>query len=162
MDPVCFQEINEKHNAAECPSDGIGPGNGGKPVDELDCDGDIADTNNAPAQQHGEHGNRWLSRTAHDAGNAVGKSHQAIEQADGSHMAGAEVDGLPGVAEEADQLRCKQVRKDANHLCDQAAAGNAEANTLFYTVMLLRAQILTDEGGQCLGKAGYRQEGKTL
>ena len=109
MDPVCFQEINEEHNAAEGPSDGIGPGNGGKSVDELDCDGDIADPNDAPAQQHGEHGNRRLSRTAHDAGDTVGKGHQTVEQADGSHMSGTEVDGLPGIAEEADQLRGEQI-----------------------------------------------------
>ena len=41
VDPVCLQKINQENNAAQCPGDGVCPGNGGQLLMEPDCHGDI-------------------------------------------------------------------------------------------------------------------------
>ena len=63
-DPVGFQEIDQQDNAAAGPCDGIGPGDRGQFIDKLYGDGNIADPENTPAGEHGEHGNGCLSGTA--------------------------------------------------------------------------------------------------
>ena len=162
VDPIGFQEVDEKYDAAQCPGDGIGPGNGGQLVDDLHRHRNVCHPENTPAGQHGKHGNGGFSRTAHDAGNAVGKGKQAVKQTDGAHMPGAKVNGLGRIAEKANELGRKQVGKHADHLCHDAAAGNTEPHALFDPVVLMRTQILPHKGGKGLGEAGDRQEGKAF
>ena len=109
MDPVCFQEVDQKDDTAERPCDGVCPGDGGKPIDQLYCYGDIGDTDHAPAGQHGKHGHGSLACAPHDRGDAVGKSQQEIEKANGAHVLGAKTDGVKGVAEYADKLGRKYI-----------------------------------------------------
>ena len=61
MNPVCFQIVNEENDTAEGPGDGIGPGNGGEAINQPNCDENIAHAEQAPAAQHGEHGDRGLA-----------------------------------------------------------------------------------------------------
>ena len=49
VDPVRLHEVDGENDAAAGPGDGIGPGNGSQLVDKPDRDGDIADTDDAPA-----------------------------------------------------------------------------------------------------------------
>ena len=66
MDPISFQKIDQKNDAAECPCDGVGPGNRGQLVDKLYRYGDICYPDQAPAGQHGEHGDSGFSRAPKD------------------------------------------------------------------------------------------------
>ena len=55
VNPIRFQEVDQKENRTERPANGIGPRNGGKHRIDLHRYGDIAHTNQAPAGQHGKH-----------------------------------------------------------------------------------------------------------
>ena len=162
VDPVGFQEIDQEHDGTAGPGDGICPGNGGQPVDELNRNGDIADTDEAPADHHGDHGHGCLTGTAHDSGDAVGESQEEVEQTDSSGVHGAVGHNLGAIVEEGDEVRSENVGGDADDFSHDAAAGNAETHTLSYPVMLMGTQILTDESGQSHGEAGNGQESKAF
>ena len=102
MDPICLQEIDKEDNAAEGPCDGVCPGHGGELIDKLYGNGDIGDPEQAPAGQHGKHGNGSFSCAPHHTGDAVGKGQQEVKRADGAHMLGSKVDGFCRIAEKAD------------------------------------------------------------
>ena len=162
MNPVGAEEIDQENDAAECPGDGVGPGDRCQLVEEFQGYGDIGHPEQAPAAQHGKHGHGGFACAPHNTGDAVGKGQQAVEQADGLHVPGAEPDGFLRIGEKADQLRRKQVGQHTDDLGHRAAAGDAEAYALFDPVVTACAKILSHEGGQGLRKAGHGQEGKAL
>jgi len=162
MHPVGFQEVDQENDAAAHPGDGIGPGNGFQLVPDLNRDGNVGNPEYTPADEHGVHGDRCFARAPHDAGDAVGEGQQAIEQADGAHVAGTEIDGLGGTAEEANELGSEDVGKHTDGLRHDHGAGDAEAHTFLDPVILVGTQVLAHEGGQGHGEAGDRQEGKAL
>ena len=162
MYPIGLQEIDEEDNTAEGPGDGVCPGNGGKPVDKFYGHGDIAYPDNAPAGKHCKHRNRRFSSTPHNAGNAMGKSQQAVKQADGTHMLYAKVDSLGRFAEKANQLGRKGIADKPHQFRHQAAANNSEADTLFHPIVVTGAQVLSYKSRKRLRKAGDRQEGEAL
>ena len=82
MHPVHFQKVDQEYDAAAGPGDGIGPGNRGQLIDKPHGNGNIGYPEQAPAGQHGEHGNSGLSGAPHNTGNAVGKGQQKIKQTD--------------------------------------------------------------------------------
>ena len=162
MDPIGFQQVDQKNDGAAGPGDGISPGDGGQFIDVLDGDGDIADPEDAPAQQHGDHGDCGFSRTPENAGGAVGEGQQTVEQADGPHMPAAKGHHIRLAIEKPDQLRCKDVGNDTNGLRHQDAAGDSKVHTLLYPVVLSGAQILSDKGGQGHGETGDGQKREAL
>ena len=162
MYPVGFQEVDQEHDAAAGPGDGIGPGDRFQPVHEVQGDGDIADPDQAPADQHSDHGHRGLARAPHDARDAMGEGQQAIEQADGPHMPHAKIDDFGGIVKNPDQLGCEQVGTDTDQLRHNAGAGDAEAHTLLYPVVFAGTQVLAHEGGKGLAEAGDGQEGEAF
>ena len=162
VNPIGFQEVNQEDDGAEAPGDGICPGNSGKLVDEFDGDGDIGDADDAPANKHGDHGNRSLACAAHNGGDTVGKCQQEIEQADGPHVHGAEVDGQFVAGEKSYELGCQHIFRNTDELRHQAGAKNTEANAFFHAVIIFGTQILTNERGQSHGETGDGQKGETF
>ena len=160
--PVCFQEIDQEYDGTAGPGNGICPGNGGQLVDELNRNGDIADTDEAPADHHGNHGHSCLAGTAHDSGDAVGESQEEVEQTDSSGVHGAVGYNLGAIVEEGDEVRSENIGGNTDGFCHDAGAGNTESNTLSYPVMLMSTQILADKGGQSHGEAGDGQESKAF
>ena len=77
-------------------------------------------------------------------------------------MLSSVVYGLLGFAKEADQLGRKDIGNTAEDASHNTAAYNTKAYTLFYSIIFVRAQILTNEGGSGLAETGDGQEGKTL
>ena len=162
VDPVSLYEINEENDGTQGPGQGIGPGNGGQMLDKPDCYGDVADTDEAPADHHGNHGHRGLAGTAHNGGHTVGECQQEVEQADGPGMHASVGDHLGGVIEECNELGCEEIGCNTDQLCQNAGAGNTESDTFFHPVVLVSAQILAHKGGQGHGKAGDGQKCETL
>lgn len=77
-------------------------------------------------------------------------------------MLGSKTDRFCRFAEKPDELRRKNIGDDSDDRSHCTAAGHTEGNPLFYSAMMPCAQVLTDEGGESLSKAGNRQEGKAL
>ena len=77
-------------------------------------------------------------------------------------MPGAEVDGLGIVVEDADELGGKGVGDDADDLCGDNGAKDAEEDAFADPVVLFGPQILTHEGGQGHGEAGDGQKGEAF
>ena len=71
MDPIGFQKINQENDAAQCPGDGVCPGNRGKLRNELDGCSDIGNPEQTPAGQHGKHGDGCLACATHDTGDTM-------------------------------------------------------------------------------------------
>ena len=162
VNPIGFEEVDQKHDTAQSPGDGVGPGYGGQFVDKLDCHSNVGNPEKTPACQHSKHRHSGLACAPHNAGNTMGKRHQTVKQANGSHMPGAEIDGLRRVAEQTNQLWREQIGEYTDQFCHDAAAGNTKAHTLFHPLMLPGTQILPHKGGQGLGKAGDRKKSKTF
>ena len=162
MHPVHFEKVDQKYDGAAGPGQRVCPGNGGQFVDEPQGQRDIADPDQTPAHQHGCHGHRGLAGTPHHTGDAVGQGQQTVKQADGPHMPGAVIHHLGRIIEEPNELGSKHPGKHTDQLRHGAGAGHSEGHTLLHPVVLLGTQILAYEGGQSLGKAGHRQEGKAL
>ena len=131
-------------------------------VDKLNCDGDIADADKAPADHHGDHGHCCLTGTAHDSRDAVGEGQQEVEQADSTGVHAAVGYDLRRVVEESNQIGCKDVRSDADDFCHDAAAGNTESHTFFHPVVLMGSQILANKSRQGHGKTGDGQESEAF
>ena len=72
-DPIGLEEIGQEHDGTESPGDGISPGNGGQLRYKFHRNGDIADTDQTPAGQHGKHWHCGLACAPHDAGDAMGE-----------------------------------------------------------------------------------------
>ena len=162
MDPVCFQEIDEEDNAAEGPGDGVCPGDGGELIDKLHRNGNVGHPEHTPAGKHGKHGDGCLACAPHHTGYAMGERKQEVEKTNGAHMLNTVANGRCRFTEKADQLRRKHIGKYADQLRHDTAAYDAEGNALFHSGMLSCAKVLSHKGGEGLGKAGDRQEGKTL
>ena len=79
VDPVSLQIIDQKHNAAAGPGDGICPGNGFQLIEIRNRQGDVGDTKNTPEAQHGEHGDGGFSGAPEDTRDTVGKGKQTVE-----------------------------------------------------------------------------------
>ena len=137
VDPIGFEEINQKNSRTEDPCDGIGPGDSGQFIDKSHCNSDVSDANYAPADQHGEHGDRGFSCAAHDCSHTVGESSQTVKQADGLHMPHTEFNGHRGVAEQTDELGRTEVRQQTNDLSQCAAADDAKPHAFFDTAVLV-------------------------
>ena len=78
VDPVSLQEVNQEDDAAAGPGDGIGPGDGFQPVEVGNRKGDVADPEEAPAAQHGKHGNRGFACAPENARDTVGKGQNRL------------------------------------------------------------------------------------
>jgi len=162
MNPIGFEEIDQEDDGAEGPGNGVGPGNGGQFVDDFDRYRDITDPENTPTAQHGEHGDGGLSGAPHNGSDTMGKCQQAVKQANGTHMPGAKIDGFRGIIEKTNEFRGEKIAQNTNQFRHNATAGNAEADAFFHPLMLMSTKVLSNEGGERLGKAGNGQEGKAF
>ncbi len=162
VDPIGLEEINQKQDRTAGPGDRIGSGNGGKLIHILHRDGDIDHPDHTPAAEHNDHRHRRLARAPKNTRDAVGEGQQAEEQADGAHMPRAVIHHLRIVIEEGNHLGREEIAHRAHQRCHGYGANDAEGDALFGAAVLLRAQILTHEGGKRLCKAGYRQERKAF
>ena len=162
VDPIGFQKVDQEDDGAEAPGNGIGPGDGSQLIDEFDGNGNIADADDTPANEHGDHGDRGLACAAHNGGHAVGKCQQAIKQADGPHVHSAEINGQFVAGEESNEFGSQHIFCHTNELCHQTGAKNAETHTFFNTVIVLGTQVLANESGQSHGEASDRQKCEAL
>lgn len=162
MNPIRLEEIDEEDEGAEGPGEGIGPGHGGKLRDEPYRYRDIGDAEYAPAAQHDHHRYRGLARAAEHAGDAMGEGHQAIEQADGTHVLSAEGYGILRSTEKANEGRGEKVGQQTYRLGHGAAAQRAEGHAFHHPFVLAGTQILPHKGGEGLAEAGDRKKRKAL
>ena len=153
---------DQEYNAAEQPGNGVCPGNSFQLIPVGERNGNITDSDDTPADQHGRHGHSGFCEAPENTGHAVGEGHQEIEQTDGAHMADTEINNTGGIVEKPDELGCKDISGDANQFSHHQAAADTEPHTLLYPAVLFCADILTNKGGKCLGKAQYRKKGETL
>ena len=73
MYPVGIEVIEEKGDRTQPPGERIRPKNDADTVNEMHGDGDIENTDQAPAGEHDKHGNARFARAAADARDTMGK-----------------------------------------------------------------------------------------
>ena len=162
MYPVCFQKVDEEHDGAQAPGERIRPKHGLNLRDDPHGNGDIADTDHAPADHHDQHRHDRFPGAAQDAGNAVREGEQEVKQRDGVRLHDAEGDDVRFSVKERDQHRRGKVNRDTDQLRQCDGADNAKVCAFLCTVILLCAKVLTDKGGQRHREAGDRQKTKAL
>ena len=128
----------------------------------MNGDRDIGDADDAPAHQHDDHGDHGLARAPQDAGDAMGKCQQAVEQRDRMSLGGAVPDDLGIIVECGNKHGSQYVDADPDDLGKDDRADDAKPGAAFYPVEFLGAKILSDEGGQRQSKAGDGQEAEAL
>ena len=92
----------------------------------------------------------------------MGEGQQKVEQRDGAGLQHAQGQHRRRFGEQADQRRSGQIRQYADDLGNDGRRQDAEPRTTAGPLLLSRAQVLADVGGDGHGEAGDRQEGEAL
>lgn len=162
VDPVGFQIKPQKDNGTQRPGQRICPEYHFDTGDEADDNGDIGDSDETPAGQHDIHGHCRFSAASHQSCNAVRKGSQEKEGHDGPGLAGAVINDLRIPVEGCYQLRDRCVDDEADQLCCDQTAKDAEAGSFFCPIVFSGAQVLADKSSQRHGETGDRKKGEAF
>ena len=146
-------EVQEIDHRAESPGEGIRPIDIDDLVEQAHHQHDVQDADHAPDGQHDGHGDKRLARAAADAGHRVGEGQQKVEQRDGAGLQHAQGQHRRRFGEQADQRRSGQIRQYADDLGNDGRRQDAEPRTTAGPLLLSRAQVLADVGGDGHGEA---------
>ena len=158
MDPVGLQEINQENDGTQGPGQRIGPENYIDNRDDFHNDTDIGNSDNTPAAHHDKHGDRRLSRTAQNPGNAVGKCQQEIEERNRTRLCGSIGDYFGIIVKCSYEYRRKGINQDTHQLGHSDGAEDAETCAFFRSVIFFCPQVLADKSGHGHGEAGDGKE----
>lgn len=162
MKPVRLKIICGKDDCAECPGKWISPENHVDDRNEMYCNGYIGYPNNAPAQQHDQHGHPRTPRAPENSGQTVGVGQQEVKEGNRVGLDDAIPDHLRVAVEGADEQRRKNIYQNANRLGNGYRAQDTEPGAFFGPVIFLRSKILADKGSKGHDKAVDRQEAEAL
>ncbi len=152
--------INHEDEGRQRPSDGVGPEDDANVGDKADHDGDVGNPDDAPGEEHDEHGDFGFAEAAEDAGQEVGEGEEEEEEGDDAGSFDSDGDDLGLGVEDADELGREDPDQDADEFGEDDAGDNAEARPFADAVVLFGTQVLTNEGGEGHTEAGNRQEGE--
>ena len=152
MHPVRAQVINEIDGGADRPGEGIRPVDVADLADEVDDEHDVDDADDAPDREHDHHRHDRAARAAADRRDRVRKRQQAVEQCHRARLLHAEGDNAGGAVEKGNELTCPDVIAQADELGHHDGDDDTEPRAALGAVILLGAEVLTNERG-----AGHRE-----
>jgi len=131
-------------------------------VEHINGDGYVADSHKAPAGKHDYHRYVRLARPAHNACHTVAEGKQTVKERLNVRLLDSVRNDCGIVIKQPQKYGSKEKNGNADDLGTYGGAENAEARALFYSVRLLCAKILADEGGKRHCKAHNGQKGKAF
>ena len=162
MEPVSFEIIVSKNNAAKEPGKGICPINGVDYREEAYRDGDIGYADYAPAKEHCIHGHFGSSCAAHNRRNRMRKGKKEEEKGFRSHLVNADCHNGGVIVEKRDYPRGDYPKDNAQNFGGSHGCKDSEAGAFKGSFVVSCAKVLADKGGYRHGERHYRNEDKSF